>query len=92
MTEISTLTNYSNTENVLKDIFSGSANSTAKLSPVDDAACDMANQRLVDQLFIKLIFFLLYFIIFCLGFFGNILGKDQKVFAVIVTFFKSNLI
>ena len=36
-------------------------------------------QYLVDNLAIKLLFVLLYFIIFCLGFFGNILGKNQKV-------------
>ena len=35
-------------------------------------------QKLLDMLIVKLIFVLLYLIIFCLGIFGNILGKNQK--------------
>ena len=37
-----------------------------------------ATQLLLDSTTVRLIFVLLYAIIFCLGFFGNILGKNQK--------------
>ena len=86
MKEISSFTNSSDYETVIKDIFNGDLNSTTTTVPsVEDGACDMNSQYLVDHLFVKLIFFLLYFIIFCLGFFGNILGKNQKVFLPLIT-------
>ena len=76
MTEISFYTNDSSSNEVFKDILTVSSNVTTGSAPVEAGICDMGRQYLVDLLVVKLIFFLLYFIIFCLGFFGNILGKN----------------
>ena len=76
-----TYPNTTNPEDFHNDFSNLSLNSTTSLAaPTEDDTCDMSRQYLVDKLFVKLTFFLLYFIIFCLGFFGNILGKNQKVF------------
>ena len=80
MTEISFYTNDSSSSEGFKDILTGSSNVTTASAPDEAGLCDMGRQYLVDLLVVKLIFFLLYFIIFCLGFFGNILGRNQKVF------------
>ena len=80
MTEVSFYTNDSNSNEGFKDILTVSSNVTNGSAPVEAGICDMGRQYLVDLLVVKLTFFLLYFIIFCLGFFGNILGKNQKVF------------
>ena len=74
---------YPNTtfpEVVNNDFLNFSSNSTTSLAPTEVEATCEGRQYLIDQLLVKLTFLLLYFIIFCLGFFGNILGKNQKVF------------
>ena len=80
MTEVSFYTNDSSSNEGLRDILTGSSNVTTASVPDEAGLCDMGRQYLVDLLVVRLIFFLLYFIIFCLGFFGNILGRNQKVF------------
>ena len=52
-------------------------NVSTNTSSTQEDTC--AIQYLVDTISVKMLFVLLYFIIFCLGFFGNILGKNQKV-------------
>ena len=52
-------------------------NVSSNTSSTQEDTC--AIQYLVDTISVKMLFVLLYFIIFCLGFFGNILGKNQKV-------------
>ena len=52
-------------------------NVSSNTSSTQEDTC--AIQYLVDKISVKMLFVLLYFIIFCLGFFGNILGKNQKV-------------
>ena len=52
-------------------------NVSSNTSSIQEDTC--AIQYLVDKISVKMLFVLLYFIIFCLGFFGNILGKNQKV-------------
>ena len=52
-------------------------NVSSNSSSTQEDTC--AIQYLVDTISVKMLFVLLYFIIFCLGFFGNILGKNQKV-------------
>ena len=52
-------------------------NVSSNTSSTQEDTC--AVQYLVDTISVKMLFVLLYFIIFCLGFFGNILGKNQKV-------------
>ena len=69
---------FSSTEGI-EDAYNMSLNASAT-----DDSCLVEHQYLVDKLFVKLLFVLLYFIIFCLGFFGNILGKNQKVSIYVV--------
>jgi hypothetical protein len=78
MAEITTDTEnmFSSTEGI-GDAYNMSLNTSAP-----DDSC--GTQYLVDKLYVKLLFVVLYFIIFCLGFFGNILGKNQKVSIYVV--------
>ena len=52
-------------------------NVSSNTSSTQEDTC--AIQYLVDKISVKMLFVLLYLIIFCLGFLGNILGKNQKV-------------
>ena len=67
----------SSTEVFTSDFYNLSSNASSNAS-MQEFTCNR-EQYLIDKLYVKMSFVLLYFIIFCLGFFGNILGKNQKV-------------